>query len=236
MRQQCQAFVGAMLNTSVDFDAFKDCTRYGGSSCPDAEYVLAELPLDWEYWYPGPKNRDKAHTLSMYVRSLNATVTCDWKMHAFRKYDRWLLKKRFQLEAPDLYLVSPGLHDCFWTGSLNMGDSYHALQVETFLEYLNAFLPDKTRLVWLSAQRWISLNSEQEQCTKTLNAAAKQSAAKHSVAFVDREAFTSGVAHIVSDNPKIRCHVCDDGIHLKSSFTEVVYHYLSEASRCVLTK
>jgi hypothetical protein len=117
-----------------------------------------------------------------------------------------------------------------------MGGSYHALQVETFLEYLNAFLPDKTRLVWLSAQRSISLNSEQEQCTKTLNAAAKQSAAKHSVAFVDREAFTSGVAHIVSDNPKIRCHVCDDGIHLKPSFTEVVYHYLSEASRCVLTK
>jgi hypothetical protein len=234
-RQQCQHFVGAMLNVSVDFEDFKDCVRNDGSTCPNTDLRNnIEQPRDWEFLYKGPGYGANEHTLTMYVRRLNTTLTCDWKMHAFRRYDRWLLKQRFQLEAPDLYIVSAGLHDCFWAGSLNMGGAYHALQAETFLEYLNAFLPDKTKFIWLSAQQSISLNYDQGQCIKSINGAARQSAAKHSVAFVDRENFTSEIANMVNDNHKIRCHVSNDGIHLKPAFTEITFRYLSEASRCLL--
>jgi hypothetical protein len=237
-RQQCQHFVGAMLNVRVEFEEFKECMRgHGNASCPDADMRNnAAQPLDWDFLYTGSKYNagENEHTLSMYVRKLNTTFTCDWKMNTFRRYDRWLLKKRFQLEAPDLYIVSAGLHECFWPSSLKMGGAYHALQAETLFEYLSAFLPAKTKLVWLSGQRCIKANYEQGLCLKTVNAAARQLAAKHDVAFVDRENFTSEIANIVNDNPKIRCHISDDGIHLKMSFTEITFRYLSQASQCLL--
>jgi hypothetical protein len=236
-RQQCQHFVGALLNIRIEFDEFKDCMRYG-SRCPDVDMQNhAEQPLDWDFLYTGSKYHagGNEHTLTMYVRRLNTTFTCDWKMNSFRRYDRWLLKKRFHLEAPDLYIVSAGLHECAWPASLEMGGAYHALQVETFFEYLSAFLPAKTNIVWLSAQLSIKTNPENQVCLNTVNEAARQSAAKHDVAFVDRENFTTEIVGLVYNHPKIRCHITDDGIHLKMAFTEITYHYLSEASRCLLT-
>jgi len=236
MRQQCQTFVEAVVGTKTDFYEFKECMR-NGSSCPSGSKAYTfqtHQAYDWEFHYFGPPwfyHPEK--TVSFYFPSLNATLTCDWKFHIFRRYDRWLLKRRFQLEAPDLYIVSPGLHDCFWRYPAGLGGGYHALEADTLMEYLSAFMPDRTKLMWLSAQ--ISTGGNVAGCVKDVNAAARQAAVKHSVTFIDRGNFTGELAQIAHDYPRIREHISRDYMHFEEPFTRIIFRHLLEASRCVLS-
>jgi len=240
LRQQCQAFVEVVANVSAGHDDFKECMRSGGATCPKGlSYVHVKQPQDWEFRYGGFTMWGKhGRTLSLYIPSLNTTLTCDWKMHIFRKYDRWLLKKRFQLQAPDLYIVSPGMHDCSWDRSREMGPAYHALQAETFFEYLDAFLPDETRLVWLSAQQSANFKpgggEEHQNCISAVNTAARKLAAERSVTFVDREPLTRNFSTLAETHADMMSSVSQDGLHYTATFNQVVFHYIAEAAQCLM--
>ena len=82
------------------------------------------------------------------------------RRHAFREYDRWLITRRFSTIAPDVLIVSTGLHDCYWNESLALGAEYHAAQTRAYLSFLSAYLPKKTRLIWLSAQMSMGPHSD----------------------------------------------------------------------------
>jgi len=240
--------VVANVSTGDDWHVFKECVEKGKpDTCPKGlSYVLLKQPQDWEFHYmPLPEwnytrkgfhwGRNE-HTLSLYIPSLNTTLTFDWKMNIFRKYDRWLLKKRFQLQAPDLYITSPGMHDCSWELSRKMGPAYHALQAETFFEYLDAFLPDETRLLWLSAQQSVDSSrwggEDHRNCLSAVNTAARKLAAARSVTFVDREPLTRTFSTFAETHPDLM--VSQDGLHYEPPFNQLVFHYLAEAGQCLM--
>jgi len=243
LRQQCQAFVEVVANISAgkDWKDFRECMRKGKPDhCPKdgLPYVLVKHPPKWEFEYHGLLWGQNERTLSLYIPSMNTTLTCDWKMNLFRKYDRWLLKKRFQFQAPDLYITSPGMHDCSWDLSRKMGAAYHALQAETFFEYLDAFLPDETRLLWLSAQQSVKSEErggeEHRNCISAVNTAARKLAAERSVTFVDREPLTRNFSTFAETHPDQTSEVSQDGLHYEAPFNQAVFHYLAEAGQCLM--
>lgn len=85
--------------------------------------------------------------------------------------------------------------------------------------------------MWLSAQ--ISIGND-PSCVKSVNAAARQAAVKHSVTFVDRENFTGELKHLVDGDPSIKRKLSRDGMHYEAPFTGIIFQYLSESVRCVL--
>jgi hypothetical protein len=249
LRQECQTFVEAVTGRNIGFNQFKECMR-DEKTCwktiPGHSTAYKQMKqhegTTWEFQFEGPTWDVNERTLSMWFRSLNTTLTCDWKASLFRKYDRWLLKKRFQWQAPDLYITSPGMHDCSWKATRSMGDAYHALQAETFFEYLNAFLPDKTKLLWLSAQQSANFRpggtvdgvEVHRQCVTSVNTAARRLAAERLVTFVDREPLTRNLSEMARAHPDIEKHISQEGVHYTSPFMQIIFRYISEAGQCLM--
>ena len=182
-------------------------------------------PTDWEYRYPGPTIGPNEKTTSMRLREENVTLTFDWKMHVFRRYDRWLLTRRFARTAPDVLVISAGVHDCFWNESHSLGPEHHRQEALAALSYLAAHLPSTTELVWVSAPVNVGSYSDYTlptqaanfwamdrrtrsffhrgagpahlRCVQAINRVAADAAREEGwFTFVDRELLTHAVAHL----------------------------------------
>ena len=158
LRRQVRQQHGQETHTSpLSFDRMKAVARGQlrfdeGSNASTSMCHSLQQPSDWEYHYPGPVYGVNEMTTTFRLHDANLTLTFDWKMHVFRRYDRWLLSRRFARAAPDVLVVSAGLHDCFWNESRALGPEYHKEQVRAYLAFLAAHLPASTELLWASAQ------------------------------------------------------------------------------------
>ena len=147
----------AQETSALSFDRMKAVAR-GQLSFDEGPNASASMchslqqPSDWEYHYPGPIYGINERTTTFRLHDANLTLTFDWKMHVFRRYDRWILARRFARSAPDVLIVSAGLHDCFWNESRALGPEYHKEQVRAYLAFLAAHLPASTALLWVSTQ------------------------------------------------------------------------------------
>lgn len=202
----------SMARSEADFNVS------GVRQCP-----TLHQPAGWDYRYPGPSFGKNEKTTTLHLPDRNLTLTFDWKMHIFRRYDRWLLKRRFASAAPDVLIVSPGLHDCAWNESNALGPEYHALQARTLVSLLTALLPPSTELVWMSAQvglrpysngrlpphdslsarlarasQFTVQGTAHLRCIQALNRVGAEAGATGTgqLTFVDRERVTRDIAHL----------------------------------------
>ena len=144
-------------HTTISFDKLKAITRgqLRYTEGPNATVSMCRSlrqPMHWEYRYPGPVYGDNEMTTTFRLPTANLTLTFDWKMHIFRRYDRWLVARRFSQGAPDVLVVSAGMHDCFWNESRALGAEYHKEETRVLLAFLAASLPRSTALLWVSTQ------------------------------------------------------------------------------------
>lgn len=243
MRQQCQDLAERLSDIAAPSsnEEFRKCQQI---ACPiqGATGYSTTWPLDWEWHYhcgsgsPDPAWNITKTTATWFWQAWNLTLTCDWKMHIFRRHDRWLLKRRFALEAPDIFIVTAGMHDCSWKVPLDMGREYNALQVRVLFGYLNAFLPATTKLLWLSAQLTINQAGNRlfQKCISGVNDAARTEAIAHNVTFVDKEHITGRLIKLLDQRSSLGEHLSRDGTHFKPFVHEIVGHYLLRASSCLL--
>jgi hypothetical protein len=244
IRQQCKNFVDQLSKKSAPTPLlnFTMNVRYG-----HADHCSVEQPHNWEYHYHGTSGVDPTWSVfdlneasgTWFFNETNTTLTCDWKMHTFRRYDRWLLKKMFAAKAPDMYIVGTGLHDCFWQVPRAMGDEYNALQTRIFFRYLVDFLPETTKLVWLSTQKlvrpWLDPPSH-NKCVEAINGAVREelnTLTNRDVLFVDRERLTSTLVDLAGEvNQSLSKFVSFDGVHFSNFMPEIIGQYLWRAISC----
>ena len=209
LRQQA-GFLLRHLSTSdtagthpLSFAKLKECTRGAlgedlcGASCNSVQNTDA-----WEHSYPGPRLNLNERTTTWQFADDNVTLTFDWKSTAFRKWDRWLLSKRFGqglgADVPDQIIMEFGVHDCYYAGSQGKnvdpvngdGDAYHRATTKAMLAYYAANLPPTTQLVILSPQHLAVDNYKHEwypSCAKAITETlAEEAAAGGWFTFVDR--------------------------------------------------
>eukprot|EP00040_Diaphanoeca_grandis_P017641 m.92384 g.92384 ORF g.92384 m.92384 type:complete len:483 (-) comp26541_c0_seq1:346-1794(-) len=225
LRQQFGHFWSARLDamptpTVTEDSAFqwlKNLTRdmLPHDSAPNASHLpLGHIcntpqPSDWEFHYTGGESdagyRQNEHTTSVYFEKHNATLVFDFKKHTFTRMDRWRIAKRYGTphQAPDVLIVSPGLHDCFWSGSIDLGTMYHANAAKAFLAYTAAHLPAQTQLIWLSTQIPPARVTSQKylRCVQTINAVAQAESLENGwFTYVDQTALTRVVGNVIALN------------------------------------
>jgi hypothetical protein len=245
IRQQCKNFVDQLSKKAAPTPVlnFTMSIRYGG-----ADHCTIEQPHNWEYHYQGSGGVDPTWSVfdlneaaaTWFFSELNTTLTCDWKMHTFRRYDRWLLKKMFAAKAPDVYIWGMGLHDCFWKVPRAMGDEYNAMQARIFVRYLADFLPESTRLMWLSTQKllrpWLDPPSY-DKCVEAINSGVLEELAmraNRNMLFVDRDRVSSSLLGDLArkSNQSLNKFVSLDGVHLANFIPEIIGQYLWRAITC----
>lgn len=175
-------------------------------------------------------------TSQWYFSKLNMTLTFDWKARAFQRYDRWLLRRRFAARAPDLYIFTAGMHDCFWPATRHLGPEYQVAQLEALFDYVAAFMPNTTRVIWMPGQfSRIRLGAKgYDVCLEAVNSAARREAAVHGFTLVDRDRLLRSLLALVKEHKDLGWYLDIDGVHFLDYVQVIIRQYLLSAIVCVL--
>ena len=169
---------------SVSFDqardAFRNCAHQNRTA-----YVPA--PKD-----PNPcfKNERTCHQKfgSRTYLGENITITLDWKHFMYEDYDRTLLYEFEEKRSPDLFIISPGLHDC-WHYPTDV--AWHISQLRRLMAHIDR-LPKSTTVVYVDATPFIRVDGNHDghfECIKDLNRAAQLLAAERGMLFFSRQSW-----------------------------------------------
>ena len=148
-----------------------------GKKEPLSKFSHVNKPNDWDLHFPNVVSRDcKPLDLSQPVPAaardlrgygeqdesewhyphINVTLTYSFKQYIWQRYDRWLLRKYFAKRgAPDIFVLSPGIHDCYFFEHKCMETlfpGYMRERINVLADNMARYLPDRTKVVWIGNQ------------------------------------------------------------------------------------